>query len=487
MPGDREIDFEIELGPRERWQLRAHVVLLAGVERAAATAPRTSAPSGSASRTRCAPGTTARRPWRRPRRARRDVRPDDRRPGRAAHARQRQRRAAPAAGLPWFMALFGRDSLITSYQALPFGPSWPARRCCARRRTRPASTTPADAEPGKILHELRHGELAHFGERPHSPYFGSADSTPLFLVVLDEYERWTGDVATVRELEPAARAALAWIERLRRPRRRRLHRVPTATAARPEVPVLEGLVELHRVSATGRSRAAAARRLRDPGLRLRRPGPDWPRLAREVWGDLALADRLERDAADLRSASTATSGCPTAASTRSRWTATRSRSTLTSNIGHLLWSGIVADERVEAVVAHLLRATHVLRLGHPHARRRAAGLQPDRVPQRHGLAARHRAIAAGLARYGRRAGGHRLALALLDAAEHFAYRLPEVVRRLRPRARPQFPVEYPTACSPQAWAAGAPLLSLQSVLGLQPTPSRGRSASTPRRRPAPSS
>src|SRR3984957_8650041 len=119
----------------------------------------------------------------------------------------------PAAGLPWFMALFGRDSLITSFQALPYLPE------LASTTLRVLAAAQADdrddfheREPGKILHELRFGELTARGERPHSPYFGSADATPLFLVLLDEYHRWTGDDTLVRALESNARAALAWIE-----------------------------------------------------------------------------------------------------------------------------------------------------------------------------------------------------------------------------------------------------------------------------------
>src|SRR6266511_3819958 len=114
----------------------------------------------------------------------------------------------PAAGLPWFMTVFGRDSLITSYQALPFTPEL-AKTTLRVLAVRQATEIDEfrDAEPGKILHEIRFGELTHFDERPHSPYFGTADATPLFVVLLDEYERWTGDTELVRELEPNARAA----------------------------------------------------------------------------------------------------------------------------------------------------------------------------------------------------------------------------------------------------------------------------------------
>ena len=108
---------------------------------------------------------------------------------------------------------FGRDSLITAYQALPFQPR------LARTTLEALAAVQAtgfddfrDAQPGKILHELRRGELTVSGQRPHSPYYGSHDATLLFLILLDEYERWTGDADLVRQLEPAALAAIAWME-----------------------------------------------------------------------------------------------------------------------------------------------------------------------------------------------------------------------------------------------------------------------------------
>ncbi len=109
----------------------------------------------------------------------------------------------PAAGLPWFMALFGRDSLLTSYQMLPFSSELAGttlRALAAAQGKKEVDLT--EEEPGRILHELRFGELTHFKERPQSPYYGASDTTPLFLVLLDEYERWTGDVNLVRALEP---------------------------------------------------------------------------------------------------------------------------------------------------------------------------------------------------------------------------------------------------------------------------------------------
>src|SRR6185437_12650093 len=119
-------------------------------------------------------------------------------------------RALPAAGLPWFMTIFGRDSIFTSLQALPFTPELAATTLMAlaeRQGTRIDDFR--DEDPGRILHEMRYGEMTAFEERPHSPYYGNADATPLFVVLLDEYERWTGDTKLVKHLEHAARAALS--------------------------------------------------------------------------------------------------------------------------------------------------------------------------------------------------------------------------------------------------------------------------------------
>ena len=122
-------------------------------------------------------------------------------------------RSLPAAGLPWFMTIFGRDSILTSLQSIAFTPELAAttlRVLGERQGTRIDDFR--DEDPGRILHEMRFGELTAFEERPHSPYYGCADATPLYVVLLDEYERWTGDTKLVRDLEYEARAALRWID-----------------------------------------------------------------------------------------------------------------------------------------------------------------------------------------------------------------------------------------------------------------------------------
>jgi glycogen debranching enzyme len=375
----------------------------------------------------------------------------------------------PAAGLPWFMALFGRDSLITSYQAIPFVPEL-ARTTLLALGAQQATESDdfRDAEPGKILHELRHGELAHFGERPQSPYFGSADATPLFLIVLDEYERWSGDVETVRQLEGSARAAIEWMRRygdtdgdgyieyqtrnLQTGLENQCWKDSWNAIVHPDGRVASlprACCEIQGYAYDARVRSA--------------------RLAREVWQDPALADELEREAAQLKEQFDRDFWLPEQGFYALALDGEkRPVPTLSSNIGHLLWSGIVADARVEAVVAHLAGEHMFSGWGV----RTVADGQPvyNPIEYHNGTVWPHDTglIAAGLARYGRRQDANRLAVALLEAASHFSFRLPEAFAGYS-RAETLVPVEYPSACSPQAWAAGTPLLLLRIMLGLEPT------------------
>ncbi|GAA2530172.1 amylo-alpha-1,6-glucosidase [Pilimelia columellifera] len=375
----------------------------------------------------------------------------------------------PAAGLPWFMAVFGRDSLIASYQALPFVPEMARttlRALAAQQATEMDDMR--DAEPGKILHELRLGEMAHFRERPQSPYYGAADSTPLFLIVLDEYERWTGDVETVRELEQSARAAVTWMRehgdadgdsfieyQTRNPGVGLENQcwkdswnsivLPDATMAQPPIATCE--IQGYAYDALRRT----------------------ARLARAVWDDPAYADQLDSDADELQRRFDAAFwlddlGFYALALDRDK----NPVRTLTSNIGHLLWSGIVPEERVGALVTHLCGEQLFTGWG---VRTLADGQQAyNPIEYHNGTVWPHDTalIAAGLYRYNRRVEANRLAVGLLDAARHVGFRLPEAFAGY-PRRTTEVPVVYPTACSPQAWATGAPLLLLRVLLGLEPT------------------
>jgi glycogen debranching enzyme len=381
--------------------------------------------------------------------------------------------AIPAAGLPWFMAVFGRDSILTSFQALPFVPRLAAAtlKTLAMRQGRAVDPF-RDEEPGKILHESRLGEMTAFEERPHSPYFGSADATPLFLVLLDEYERWSGDRGLVRELERSARAALEWIDRYgdrdgdgyvdyeRQNQETGLENqcwkdswnsIQYADGRMPGFP--RALCEIQGYVYDAKVRCA--------------------RLAREVWNDTALSERLTLEAAQLKRRFN-----------EDFWLADRGHfalardgsdggmvDALTSNIGHLLWSGIVDDDKAARVVELLMGPRLYSGWGVRTMAEGEVGYNP--VGYHVGTVWPHDVsfIALGLRRYGYAAEAARLAEDMLQAADAFGGRLPEAFAGYA-RELTRFPVLYPTACSPQAWASGAPLLLMRVMLGLEPVDGR---------------
>ncbi len=373
----------------------------------------------------------------------------------------------PAAGLPWFMALFGRDSLLTSYQALPFTPELARTSLRVLAALQARTLDPMrDAEPGKILHELRLGELTAFEERPHSPYFGAADSTPLFLILLDEYERWSGDRELCRQLEREVRAAVHWID---------------AYGDRDG----DGYVEYERrnqeaglenqcwkdswdsiafadgtLASLPRATCEIQGYVYDAKMRT-------ARLARLVWNDPKWAEQLEQQAAALKKRFNRDFWCEKREFYALALDGQKKQvDSLTSNIGHLLWSGIVDADKVQPVVSHLMSDKLFTGWG---IRTMAVGEGSSNPIGYHvGAVWPHdnSFIAWGLRRYGYRAEAARLALGILEAAVYFHNRLPEAFAGYE-RESCRFPVEYPTACSPQAWASGAPLLMIRSLLGLE--------------------
>ena len=374
--------------------------------------------------------------------------------------------SVPAAGLPWFMALFGRDSIITSYQALPFVPELAETtlRVLAARQGKTVDHY-REEEPGKILHELRFGELTAFGERPHSPYYGTYDATPLFLVLLDEIERWTGNTALAQELEGAARAALQWLDEYGDRDGDGYVEYERNTKSGLENQCWKDswnsiLFANGSMSSTPRATCEIQGYVYDAKVRA-------ARLARQAWGDPLLAERLERDADRLKRRFN-----------EDFWIADRGFfalaldgekrpvDALTSNIGHLLWSGIVDDDKVPAVVAHLMSDNLFSGWGVRTMAASEGGYNP--IEYHNGTVWPHdnSLIAAGLARYRYREEAARIAVALIEAAGLFHHRLPEVFAGY-PRALTTFPVAYPTASSPQAWATATPLLLLRVLLGLE--------------------
>ncbi len=373
----------------------------------------------------------------------------------------------PAAGLPWFMTIFGRDTLIVSYQSLPVGPELAAGALRALAAHQATETDDfRDAEPGKILHEIRHGELTALGRKPHSPYYGTADATPLFLVVLSEYWRFTGDDALVRELEPNARAALRWLEdfgdadgdgfieyRTRSDQGLRnqgwkdsWNAVLFADGEVAQPPI--ALCEVQGYAYDARVRAAE--------------------LAERVWGDAQLAANLREAAAKLRDRFDEEFWLEDRGHYAMALDAEkRAVDACTSNIGHLLWSGIVPEERAPRLAEALFSPEMWSGWGIRTMSSADGGYSP--IAYHNGTVWPHdnAILAAGLARYGFRAEAARIAVALLEAATFTDHRLPEVFAGYE-RERSRFPVRYPTASSPQAWATGAPFLLLRTLLGMDP-------------------
>jgi glycogen debranching enzyme len=378
------------------------------------------------------------------------------------------KRSLPAAGLPWFMTMFGRDSIFTSLQALPFTPELAAttlRELGMRQGTRVDDFR--DEDPGRILHEMRYGELTAFEERPHSPYYGCADATALYVVLLDEYELWTGDRKLVRDLEREARAALAWIDEYadlqgngyvsykRRNEKTGLENqcwkdswdsISYRDGRLPGFP--RATCELQGYAYDAKVRGA--------------------RLAREIWKDPDYAAGLEHQAADLKRRFN-----------RDFWVDDdeyfalaldpdgNQVDALGSNNGHLLWSGIVDKSKAKAVVRHLMgprlfSGWGVRTLAEGEARYNPIGYHVGTVwPFDCSF------IAWGLRRYGFKEEAAVIAAGILDAAEFFDGRLPEAFGGYE-RSETKYPVQYPTACSPQAWSTGAPLLFIRTMLGLEP-------------------
>jgi glycogen debranching enzyme len=378
------------------------------------------------------------------------------------------RRSLPAAGLPWFMTMFGRDSIFTSLQALPFTPELAATTLHALGDWQGSRVDDfRDEDPGRILHEMRYGEMTAFEERPHSPYYGCADATPLYVVLLDEYERWTGDRRLVRELENEARAALNWIDEYAD----LMGNGYISYKRRNEETGLENQcwkdswdsISYRDGRLPGFPRATSELQGYAYDAKMR-----GARLARDIWKDPRFAEELERQAADLKRRFNrdfwVKDGGYFALALDSKGNQVDS---LTSNNGHLLWSGIVDKSKAKAVVRHLMgprlfSGWGVRTLAEGEGRYNPIGYHVGTVwPFDNSF------IAWGLRRYGFKGEAAQIASGILDAAEFFQGRLPEAFGGYE-RGVTKYPVQYPTACSPQAWSTGTPLLLLRTMLGLEP-------------------
>jgi glycogen debranching enzyme len=377
-----------------------------------------------------------------------------------------------AAGVPWFAALFGRDSLISSFQTLALNPAL-ARgtlRSLAKRQGQVVCAD-SDEQPGKILHELRSGEMSATGEVAFGKNYGSIDATPLFIILLGEYFQWTGDLELLHEMRSPLSSALDWlieygdmdgdglIEYCRMTEKGLLNQgwkdsgdaMAHADGTLAQAPI--ALVEEQGYAADAFRRAAVLIRLLgdpDQADRLMTRSTNLiQKLDQSFWlaKEMYYAMALDRDKQPL--------------------------AVMSSNPGHLLFTHTINDQRARDVVTNLMAKGLFSGWGI----RTLSGEEQTYNPMSY-----HRGsvwphdnslIAFGMARYGYQREASEILSALFEASLHFReFRLPELFCGNQ-RHRRDEPVHYPVSCSPQAWASGTAILILTALLGLKPDASNG--------------
>jgi glycogen debranching enzyme len=375
-------------------------------------------------------------------------------------------RAVLAAGAPWFMALFGRDALLTSYMALGLDPSLAVGtlQTLADRQGR-IEDNATEEQPGRILHEVRFGGDVSLPLGGGQAYYGTVDATPLFVITLAEAARWGIDPSVIDSLLPAADRALDWVERSRESDAHSLlsyqrrnesglvnqgwkdswNAINYANGALAEAPIALSEVQGYVYDAY-LARAELAMLRGDTAT-----AQHWTDRARELQDLFEEAFWMPEHgyyALAIDGSGRQVDAC-------------------TSNMGHCLWSGIVPDERAKVVADRLLADDMFSGWG---VRTLAEGMGAyDPVSYHNGSVWPHdnALIISGLIRYRLVDHAHALSMGILDAARHFRGRLPELFSGL-PRGDYPEPVPYPTSCSPQAWAAATPLQVIRALLGFDP-------------------
>ncbi len=376
-----------------------------------------------------------------------------------------------AAGAPWFMAVFGRDSILTSWMTLPWDPALARGTLHTLARMQGSHVDPmSEEEPGRILHEIRRGLDATRALGGRSVYYGSVDATPLFVMLLGHAARWGLSAEDVGELLPAADRALEWVEH---------HGDPDG----------DGFVEYHRKTDRGLLNQgwkdshdsvtfANGRQAIGPiTLAEVQAYVHGAYLARadlaKLTGDGPTAERCEQHAAALRTRFDDAfwlpdAGCYALALDGEK----RPVDAIASNQGHCLWGGIALPERVHEVVAHLLSPASFTGWGVRTLADTMTAYNP--ISYHNGSVWPHdnAIIVQGLCRYGQFDAARRIATAIFDASACFEGRLPELFCGFTRQDVP-VPVSYPTSCSPQAWASATPVGMVTALLDLQPDAARG--------------
>ena len=376
-----------------------------------------------------------------------------------------------AAGIPWFATMFGRDSLIAAYQTLVLNPelALDTLRVLARYQGKEYNDW-LDEEPGKILHEYREGEMTRCGEMPFGPYYGTLDATPLFLILLSEVYNWTADDAAIRELLPAAYAALDWIDRY------------------GDLDG-DGLVEYQRRSSKGLTNQSWKdswdANLHDDGSVA--PSPIAPvevqgyvydakyRMASLLrhFGDVGRAEKLRKDATELAKRIDKAYWMPEQNFFAMALDGNKRQvKSIGSNPGHLLFTRAISRERCRAVINRLMKDDMFSGWGWRTLSRENKIFNPLSYHRGSVWPHDNSLIAHGMSLNEFRGPALRSLTALFQSAVNFRdYRLPELFCGVQRREHDE-PVHYPVSCSPQAWASGAWFLILSSVLGIRPSAQR---------------
>jgi glycogen debranching enzyme len=371
----------------------------------------------------------------------------------------------PFAGVPWYSTTFGRDGILTALEFLWVDTTMAAGVLKFLADTQAREVDAAnDAEPGKILHEARRSEMARTGEVPFGRYYGSVDSTPLFVLLAAAYWRRTGDSELIRRLWPNIRMALDWIDRygdtdgdgfVEYARRSKDGLVQQgwkdshdsifhANGELAQAPIALCEVQGYVYEAKLGASALAA-----------------------MMGDKALCETLAREAAQLRERFQQAFWCEELGTYAIALDGRKQQCRVgSSNAGHALWSGIAAPAHAQRIVADLMSPQFFSGWGVRTIAAAAARYNP--MSYHNGSIWPHdnALIAAGMGRYGHTEAAMRLLTSTFEASLKFdAHRLPELFCGF-PRQQGAGPVLYPVACSPQAWASAAVFGMLQACLGL---------------------